>query len=469
MTDLSRRQFLTLSTAFGLIGLPIHAQSKPGIYDAIIVGAGLSGLSAARTLVDQGITNILVLEARDRLGGRVVNQHVEGLALEAGGQWTGPGQTRLQALADYTGVAQYPTFLTGKSIVRWMGQNHNVSQQELRAHSAATRSAIELLDRTANGVPVSAPWDHPTAAQLDGVSVAKWARQFGLRDDATQQLLQETVDALGGSLSMSALDYLWSVHACGGHNSINNFHGGAQQSRFIGGPSAIVERLGAELFDHIRVDAPVSSIRYEEEQVMIQSGAQSLNARRCILALSPSDMRRIEFSPNLPNARQELNANWHMEPGFKAHVVYRTPFWRDQDMSGLAVGSKFVEASLDNTPHASETGYGALLVFLGQDACALTQIQRHDKVLRDLKSFFGRPAMTPIGYAELNWADELWSSGCTSPQPPGFLTRYGSTLFEPVGPILFAGTETATAWRGYMEGAVRAGERAARDAFGSTR
>ena len=135
--------------------------------------------------------------------------------------------------------------------------------------------------------------------------------------------------------------------------------------------------------------------------------------------------------------------------------------WRSGGLSGLAVGHKHIEASLDNTPALNTEGYGALLLFLSKKAADLSPGQRYKSILKELKSFFGKEAMSPIGFSEMNWANDPWSGGCTSPLPPGILTQYGPALFKNIGPLHFAGTEAATAWRGYMEGAVRAGERAA--------
>ena len=200
---------------------------------------------------------------------------------------------------------------------------------------------------------------------------------------------------------------------------------------------------------------------------MIADGI-TVDAKRAIVAVPPKLALGIDFAPGLPKRKAALLKG--LVPGSltKAEAIYDKPFWRDAGLSGQAVrDSGPANVTFDNSPPDGTPGI--LFAFLGGSAKAawskLPADQRKAQVIDSFVDFFGEQARTPSDYFEHDWTEETWTRGCpVAHAAPGIIRKYGSELRTPVGPIHWAGTETADYWFGYMDGAVRAGERAAREA-----
>jgi len=192
---------------------------------------------------------------------------------------------------------------------------------------------------------------------------------------------------------------------------------------------------------------------------VVESARAVVSARRLIVAMSPADTRRIAFAPELPPARRGIVQGWPAEPSVKVNVVYQSAFWRDAGLSGLGASDGAAGVAFDNSP--PDNSCGVLLVFVTNDRAPRDPEGRRRAVLADLVTLFGNGASEPKAYYETDWSADGWTSGCVSPVGPGLLTRFGIALREPAGPVHWAGTETSEVWCGYMDGAVRSGERAA--------
>jgi monoamine oxidase len=142
--------------------------------------------------------------------------------------------------------------------------------------------------------------------------------------------------------------------------------------------------------------------------------------------------------------------------------VYATPFWRGDGLSGLAVSDTgAVALSFDATPGAAPQGVGVLVAFVSEAGCGASPPARRAAIVAGVRALFGPGAAHPLAFVETRWAQEPLTAGCVSPLAPGVLTRGGAALRAPIGSLHFAGTETSPVWCGYLEGAVRAGRRAA--------
>ena len=439
--------------------------------DVLVVGAGLAGLTAARELAAAG-RSVLVLEARDRVGGRIVNEDIgDGKIVEMGGQWAGPTQDKILGLAADLGIGTFPTYDTGRKVLHFNGKRGTYSGAIPRISPLVlidVGQAQARLEALARKIPTDAPWDAVNAERLDGQTFETWIRRNTASTSARKLLAlgaEAVFAAEPGDLSM--LHVLFYSHSSGSFQRLIDTTGGAQQDRFTGGSALITQRLAANLGSIVRLNAVVGRIDVAGDTVTATTAAGQFEGRQIIVTAPPLLAGRIHYQPALPAWRDQLTQRTPMGSVIKCQVIYDEPFWRADGLSGQATGdiagSRVV---FDNSPPDGTPGI--LLAFLeGDEARRLGREPlevRRQVVIDSLVGYFGPRAGKPERYLELDWQQEKWSGGCYGTLfGPNVWTRYGPALREPVGPIHWAGTETASVWSGYMDGAVRSGERAAAD------
>lgn len=439
-----------------------------GEADVVIVGAGLAGLSAARRLREAG-HDVAVLEARDRVGGRTYTVTHEGVAFELGAQWIGPTQTRMLELTEELGIATFPTFHSGEKILDVGGKlsTYTGDIPSMAPHKLIQlQLAITAVDRMTTKVPIEDPWRARHASRKDAMTVETFKRRLVPSSDV-RGIMDVAVRTIFGAepSEISLLFFLYYVNAGGGLLNLAGIEGAAQETRFVHGAQSLADAIAEKLADSIVLGAPVRAITYRDDRVLVESAQGSWSARRAIVAIPPALAGRISYDPILPSARDSLTQRFPMGATIKCHALYEDAFWRASGRSGevVATGGP-VSVVFDNT--SVDGQQPALLAFsVGAAArrlSAMTEEERKEEVVRSMARWFGPKAREPIAYLDHDWATDRFTGGCpTGVLGPGVLTEFGTALRAAVGPIHWAGTETASEWTGYMEGAVRSGERAA--------
>jgi monoamine oxidase len=441
-----------------------------GIVDCVVVGAGISGLVAARALSRKGLS-VVVVEAQDRVGGRTQSIDFQGAPSDLGGQWVGPTQRRVNALCDELSIRRIPQHEKGRKVLEHAGRVSTyrglIPSVSLPA-LVETEISIRRLDWLARSVPTSAPWTAKHAATFDAMSFADWQKKK-VKTAGCRALLDVATRAVfaAEARDVSFLYFLFYVHAAGGLRPLVEVKGGAQQDRIEGGAQQISLRLLSGLGDRVRLSCPVTSIEQDRDRVVVTAGEQRIQARSVILAVPPFAFANIRFSPGLPKGRTSLVEGMRMGAVIKCLIAYERAFWRDRGLSGEAV-SHDGDVRLVFDGCATDGSRPALVAFLLGDSArrlsASTDPERKERVVADLVRIFGAPAGHPVAYVDKDWTkDPFIGGGYVGLMPSGVMTTSGQALREPFDRIHFAGTETATTWAGYMDGAIESGERAAHE------
>jgi monoamine oxidase len=436
--------------------------------DVAVVGAGLAGLVAAERVAASG-RSVVVLEARaDRVGGRLESAHHEGHAVDLGGAWIGASDARAAALARDLGIDTWPTHAAGEPVVIHEGRRMRGRGYKLR-HLLATldgRRAARKLDRLALDVDAAAPWDASGADEFDAQTLDSWL--------AATARLSRSRATLGGTLtnligieprSVSLLHALFYLRSSGGMQAMLGEEGGAQQTLVAGGAQTLAARLADRLGGAVELGAPVQRIEHGDGGVRLTSDGLTVEAGAAVVALSPALAGRIAYAPALPVERDRLTSAMPHGDVTKVVVVYESAFWRGAGLSGEAWGAQLpFSFSYDMSPPDGSPGV-LTLFFVGDRARRLRALGSHGRratVMAALTCCFGGRAERPTAMFSRDWAAEEWTRGAyCGYMPPGVWTRYGRALRTPVGPLAWAGSETAVEHAGYMEGAIESGERAA--------
>ncbi|KAA0017032.1 flavin monoamine oxidase family protein [Antrihabitans cavernicola] len=452
--------------------------SEAEVVDVVVVGAGLAGLTAALQLRRIG-HSVRVLEASDRVGGRVLGAEIgDGQVIELGGQFVGPTQNHILALIEKLGLSTYPTHVAGDHIyfrlgtrTRYDATGGPIPPESDRAIGQLLTTISELQNLAAEVSP-DRPWEAPHAAELDAHSFQDWMDRY-VDDPAARLVIEYVVRGTNTCepAQLSLLHMASYVAAAGDEDHPGSIlrvvvtADGASMFRIEGGSQRIPLLLAAKLRHAIRLSSPVTHISQDDHGVTVGAGTTTIHAQRVVVATPPAMAADIRFDPPLPERRIHLAQRLLRGSQIKANVVFDQPFWRDEGLSGYVLSDRGpVQNVWDNTPAAGSPG--VLVCFIKGDAARELDNQSPESVekaiIDNLTDYFGERAAEPRQILLKRWHTEPWIRGCPgSLAPPGLLTSCGPALREPVGRVHWAGTETATYWQGFMDGAIASGDRVA--------
>ncbi|MFE5672915.1 flavin monoamine oxidase family protein [Agromyces sp. NPDC056523] len=453
--------------------------------DVVIVGAGAAGLTAATELVKAG-RDVVVLEARARVGGRLWTGDVDGAMLEIGGQWVSPDQDALIETLDDLGLETYPRYREGVNVYIGPGGELKKFEGDIFPVPPATEqeivTLIEKLDALVAEIDPEEPWAHPRAKELDEISFAHWLETQTDDEEARENVGMFIAGAMltKPAHAFSALQALLMAASAGSFSNLVDADF-ILDRRVVGGlqlvPLGLAERLG----DRVRLGQPVRTLRWSTEStdgaaaesaVVAVTDELEVHARQAILAVPPVLVNRISYDPPLPRRQHQLHQ--HLSMGFviKVHAVYETPFWREQGLSGTAFSPwELVHEAYDNSDH--DDPRGTLVGFVADEAAdgvfQLSAEERKAAILESMSHYYGEQAKHPVVYYESDWGSEEWTRGAYAASfDMGGLARYGADLRTPVGPIRFACSDMAGKGYQHVDGAIRMGRLVASQVLEST-
>ena len=446
--------------------------------DFCVVGAGFAGLSAALRLKQAG-QSVALLEARDRVGGRTFTElRADGSWIDRGGAWIGPGQDRIYALLDEFEVRSYKQYAGGEALMVVGGKQfryHGVVPRTLNPFATVNLGTAMLeLAKMCKTIPLEAPWDAKKADKWDTVTVALWLDHH-VRSLAARDLLET---AIGGTYTSdtSEVSLLFALHQMasgGGPEFVFGVEGGSQDSRIVGGMGAVYTPMAAEIGDSLHLSQPVRRITQDDDGVTVGADDITVRARRAVVAVPIAIAGQIIYEPMLSVDRTFLHQRMPSGAVYKINIVYDEPFWRADGLSGQSAAPETpAPVTIDACTDTATPGVLCVIIegATARDMCALAAAERRDLVLGELANRFGRKALSPVDFIEQNWTTERYSGGgMISHAPPGVLTEFGPALRAPCGRIHWAGTESSAVMCGWVDGAVRSGERAAAEVMAGER
>jgi monoamine oxidase len=492
-TKVTRRTLIgTGATAGAVAALPVTAsqaarRKRPRAADVVVVGAGLAGLQAATDIAAKG-RSVVVVEARDRVGGRTLNHELgaahPGKIIEIGGQWVGPTQTKLLALAKDLGIGTFKTYNEGNYLYYRNGvttpyqANGPLGAVPPDPEGVADAfSAILKMNQMASTLDVNQPWAAPNAEAWDSQTFETW-KQANAQTPNGRFLLDLGIQAVWAAepRDVSLLHVLFYIASATDGKAAPDFQrlintaGGAQESRFVGGSQSISIALGKRLGNRVVLGAPVRRIVQHKTSVDVITDAGAFAAKQVIVTGPPAVTAYIDYSPQLPAERAQLLQRFPQGNAIKCEAIYDKPFWRDKGLAGqITSDAEPVRVTFDNSP--PDGSPGVMLGFIegafARKWAKRSRAERKAAVLKNFQTYFGDEALKPKAYVEKDWSSEMWTRGCyVGFTPPGVLLDYGTAIRAPVGRIKWAGAETSDYWNGYMDGALRSGSRAAGEALG---
>jgi monoamine oxidase len=443
------------------------------MYDVIVVGAGYAGLTAARNLINKGL-NVLLLEARDRVGGRVYTHQLDDKNyIDKGAAWIGPSQDRMYKLLQEFNIQALPTYDIGKNTYYSNKVNYykGLIPPVGLHHLIGVQLALNKINKLSKKIDVFEPWNSNNADFYNQISVADWMKKQMPFSKTARKIFQLAFEAVWAAdpSEVSMLHALFYIKSAGNIELLTNVKHGAQQDRILGGADGPARSIAATIDKHILLNHLVKHITQNEHSVEVKGEDFSFESKKVVIAMPPPVVNDIIFSPSLPTNRHQLQQSMFMGKVWKTYCIYKKPFWRDFGLNGMVTApSEKVSVVFDNSP--KDANIGVLMGFVSANSAAefqnLSEDERKEMVLASYSKYFGPQSRNIISYYDHCWTNDPLTKGCyVGLMPPLASLHSWKSLIQPCGHIHWAGTETSAVWNGYMEGAVCSGERVADELY----
>ncbi|MER8692703.1 flavin monoamine oxidase family protein [Mesorhizobium opportunistum] len=410
--------------------------------DVIIVGAGFTGLSAALELKKAGI-DFLLLEARDRVGGRVeaVGNGL-GERIDSGGQFFCEDMPEVTTLAAARGKAFVETYVNGDFISH---PSMSIEEAERTYHGAmAIRERMNRID--------------PDDASIAGLTVADWlARQHDPAD--AKAAFRSMIEGLW----CLALDHVPLWYLIDNDRRITNEVSELQY--FLRDTmQSLADDLAGDLGARVRLGEPVTRVEHGPRGVRVVSAGGAREARQVLVALPPATAAKLDFAPALPAVLNKALGVWKSGAVIKILVRYARPFWRDRDLCGMVMWRDL--PGLFACDASKDVDHAALVVFIGGPLALrwrdLGEPRLRAEVTARLEAALGPDAGAVIDFSWRDWTHDRWSGGAYSDLVVDVTARDAErTILAGAPPVHFAASELSPSFPGYVEGAIVAGRIAA--------
>ncbi|MCT8138281.1 FAD-dependent oxidoreductase [Anaerobacillus sp. CMMVII] len=432
--------------------------------DVVIVGAGLAGLTAAMELQKRNIS-FVVLEARERSGGRIFSfKTAEDITIDMGAQWIGKNHYRIKKLLSQFQLKTVSTYGRGKTVFSLKGKTTMSGKPPLPVYAYIDFLQFTAkLNKVSNQINAKVPWNSALAKELDQMTMDQYV-QANMYTTSGRNFYKFLIEEMICSAlhEVSALDVLWCIKTAGSVQDIRK----SEALWIKEGIGLLLEKMGDQISDKLVYDSAVTAITYEKGSAHVYTRKNHIwQAKRVIVAIPPNMQAKIQFEPPLPANRAQLLERSGLPSVTKVIIVYDKPFWRDKGLNGVIYSDQGpINETLDSSP--SDGRRGVLTVLITGESARHCKEPEHE-VVKALGEFFGPEALNPLQVFSKDWSNQPWTRGGYGVHfAPGVITNYGSSLLEPTACLHWAGTETATEWRLFMEGAVQSGERAAQEVIG---